>query len=223
MVRDTEMLVLNKRDVNTVNIRLMTYTSKLTPVTDRLGTRHSLPTPSGWDTPQNLFGNTVPDFPIVFRNSEAAGAERFANFEVDGVTTLHQLIDAYNTWQTDKKLDINVRQTLRGQLDKLKALVAYSKAVARKKRIIQPRERLASAPGYGDWFDIEQFGAMNEATNDVVVVTGKDLAVLALFILNVCTVTILITKCNKGTRSKGKKVTYEAVSVMSESELVSVQ
>ena len=224
MIRDTEMLVLNKRrDIRAVNIHLRTYTSKLKKVTDKDRKTHYLPTPNGWDTPQNLFGSRVPDFPIIFRNSEAAGAERFANFEVNGVTTLHQLIAAYNDWQNSRVLEINLRQSLRDQSRQLQLLVAYSKAVARKKQIVKRGERISSAPGYGDWFDIEQFGAMNEATNDVVVVTAKDLAVLALFILNVCTVTILITKCTKSTKSRGKKVKYEPVSVMSESELVSVQ
>ena len=219
------MLVLCKRgDVNTVNIHLRTYdTTDLQNVRDRNGVLHRLPTAIGWDDPQNLFGNTVPDFPIVFRNSEAPGPERFVNFEVAGVRTLHQLITAYNRWQNSRVLEINLGETLRGQLPKLQLLVAYSKAVARERRIVPRGTPIASAPGFGDWFDIEQFGAMNEATNDVVAVTGKDLAILALFLLNVCMTTILIMKCNKGTRSRGKKVKYEAVSVMSESELVSVQ
>ena len=211
-------MLCQRGDVNTVNIHLMTYGLPL-----RTENGKQLPTQNGWDTPQNLFGDRVPDLPIVFRNSEAAGVERFTNFEVTGVTTLPLLIKAYNDWQNSKVWEIDLEHTLRDQPRKLQLLVAYSKAVARQRQIVKRGTPIASAPGFGDWVDIEQFGAMDEATDDVVVVTAKDLAILALFLLNVCLVTILIMKCNKGTKPKGKKAMYEAVSVMSESELVSVQ
>ena len=201
MVRSTEMLVLCKRRVNTVNIRLMTYSGVLRNVRDGNGMIHSLPTPNGWDAPFNLFGNTVPNFPIVFRDETRQGADKFANFEMDDVTTLYELIDVCNRMGIPRALRINKGQSLLVQFRQLKRLVSCSEEVAQMGVI----------------------DAMNEPTANVVVVTGKDLAILALFLLNVCMVTILITKCNKGTKSRGKKVSYEPVSVMSESELVSVQ
>ena len=155
MVRDTEMLVLNKRsDVYTVNIHLRTYTSRLTTVTDRFGDDHSLPTQYGWDVPFNLFGNTVPDFPIVFRNSEASGPDKFANFQVTGVTTMHQLIDAYNAWQSRSNTNLRITgKTLRVNLDKLQALVAYSKAVARQRMVVTAHTALAKElKGTGNMF-----------------------------------------------------------------------
>ena len=183
----------------------MTYSPQTDIVTDRNGVQHLLPNQNGWyRTDYNLFGNTVPNFPIVFRDSLADAPRKYANYQSQTIQTMHQLIAAYNRWQTNPRLRIDVRQTLRGQLPKLKALVTYTKEVAQM-------------------VGTQQLNVMNEPTNDVVVVTGKDLAVLALFLLNVCMVTILIMKYTKSTKSREKKVKYEPVSVMSESELVSVQ
>ena len=192
------MLVLAKRGVNTVNIRLRTYdTRQLDRVT-------GLPKQNGWDGPYNLFGNTVPDFPILFRDSDAPVPRRFANFQSADIQTMHQLIARYNNGQFLPHLRIDVTQSLSGELAKLKALVRFSKEVAQM-------------------VGRQQLNVMNQPRNDIVVVTAKDLAILALFLLNVCMVTILITKCTKSTKSRGKKVKYEPVSFMSESELVSVQ
>ena len=202
-----------------MNINLMTYDrGTLIDVTDTAGTRYKLPKPKGWatGTAPNLFGSTVPDFPIVFRDSEASGTERFRNFKVDGVRTLHQLITAYNAWQRTTTLHINVGQSLTGKLSASQALVDYSKLVARSKKVV------SRTPGGADWHDIGRFGAMNEATYNVVVVTEKDLFILALFILSVCTVTLLVIGCTKSNKSRKKKVVYKPVSVRSEDESVSL-
>ena len=61
---------------------------------------------------------------------------------------------------------------------------------------------------------------MNDSVLDTVTisVTGKDLLIFALLILNVVSLVILMCKCIKCWN--GKKVKYESVSVLSENESV---
>ena len=61
--------------------------------------------------------------------------------------------------------------------------------------------------------------AMNDSALDTITisVTGKDLFILALFILNVLMLAILVCKCTKC--CNGKNVKYQAVSVLSENEV----
>ena len=77
-------------------------------------------------------------------------------------------------------------------------------------------------PSFNDDFeDLQHFkmiDAMNDAALNTVTisVTGKDLFILALFILNGLMLAILVCKCTKC--CNGNKVKYQAVSVLSENE-----
>ena len=65
---------------------------------------------------------------------------------------------------------------------------------------------------------MEDANLVNSATGYVLMVTGKDLFILMLLIVNICTMTILISKCTKCDESLGREVIYKAVSVISENE-----
>ena len=77
-------------------------------------------------------------------------------------------------------------------------------------------------PRFPDDFEdpqhFEMIDAMNDAALDTVAisVTGKDLLILTLLILNVVSLTILVCRSTKC--CNGKQVKYEAVSVLSENE-----
>ena len=70
--------------------------------------------------------------------------------------------------------------------------------------------------------EIGGFDAMNELTSNVFVVSGKDLFILALLLLNICSVIVLVCRCTKNKVRTGKKVIYKPVSVSSENESLNV-
>merc|ERR1719192_195670 len=73
---------------------------------------------------------------------------------------------------------------------------------------------------FGDDFErhFEPIDAMNKAAlnNVTVTVTGKDLLILVLVIANALTLAVLVRGCTKS--RTGRRVKYEAVGVVSESE-----
>ena len=66
--------------------------------------------------------------------------------------------------------------------------------------------------------DFEAIGAMTKAAPNTwtVAVTGKDLFILVLVILNVFTLIVLISGCTKCCKVEQRKVQYEEVAVVSE-------
>ena len=70
--------------------------------------------------------------------------------------------------------------------------------------------------------EIGGFDAMNELTSNVFVVSGKDLIILALLLLNICSVIVLVCRCTKNKVRTGKKVIYKPVGINSENERLNV-
>ena len=85
---------------------------------------------------------------------------------------------------------------------------------------------VAAHIGLGNVDDIgryDRIGTMSEGTWDTTNVTGKDLLIFILLIVNAFTLMVIACGCTKCCKTKEKNVIYEPVSIVSENESIQNQ